>query len=134
MQDAMNSQVASALLGGGLSALAVHNLKQNDDAAYPPSPVLLKRAGDKRVLSQVKIIIRVNYSSPPKHGARIASMILNQPNMRQQWLNELVVVTDRIAKMRQLLRSHLEKIGARGTWNHVTDQIGMFSFTGLTVK
>jgi len=61
-------------------------------------------------------------------------MILNEPNLRQQWLNELVAVTDRITKMRKLLRSTLEKIGAKGTWNHVTDQIGMFSFTGLTVK
>ena len=54
-EDAMNSQAASALLGGGLSAVAVHNLKQYDDPEYPPSPVLVKRAGDKRVLSQVKI-------------------------------------------------------------------------------
>lgn len=87
-----------------------------------------------RVLSQVKILIRVNYSSPPRHGARIAAMILNEPTLRQQWLDELVVVTDRITKMRNLLRSTLEKIGAKGTWNHVTDQIGMFSFTGLTPK
>jgi len=85
-----------------------------------------------RVLSQVKIIIRVNYSSPPSHGARIASAILNDLSLRQQWLDELIAVTDRITKMRKLLRSTLEKIGARGTWNHVTDQIGMFSFTGLT--
>jgi aspartate aminotransferase len=49
-----------------------------------------------KVLSQVKILIRVNYSSPPRHGARIASMILNQPDLRQQWLNELIAVTDRI--------------------------------------
>jgi len=87
-----------------------------------------------KVLSQVKIVIRVNYSSPPRHGARIASMILNEPNLRQQWLDELVAVTDRITKMRKLLRSTLERIGAKGTWTHVTDQIGMFSFTGLTVK
>jgi aspartate/tyrosine/aromatic aminotransferase len=53
-----------------------------------------------KVLSQVKIIIRTNYSSPPKHGARIAAMILNQPELRQQWLNELVVVTNRITDMR----------------------------------
>jgi len=91
------------------------------------------KATAARVLSQVKVIIRTNYSSPPKHGARIASMILNKPQMRQQWLNELVVVTDRITRMRKLLRERLEAVGARGTWNHVTDQIGMFSFTGLTV-
>ena len=87
-----------------------------------------------RVLSQVKIIVRTAYSSPPKHGARIAGMILSDPNMRQQWLDELVAVTDRITEMRNLLRSNLERIGAKGSWEHVTKQIGMFSFTGLSVK
>ena len=43
-----------------------------------------------------------------------------------------MAVTERIAKMRKLLRQHLEDIGAKGSWNHITDQIGMFSFTGLT--
>jgi aspartate/tyrosine/aromatic aminotransferase len=57
-----------------------------------------------KVLSQVKIIVRTNYSSPPKHGARIAAIILNQPEMRQQWLDELVVVTNRITAMRKALR------------------------------
>ena len=94
--------------------------------------------GDKstaaKVLSQVKIIIRTAYSSPPKHGARIAAKILNDPQLRQQWLNELINVTKRMNEMRQLLRSNLERIGARGTWDHVTTQIGMFSFTGLTLK
>lgn len=79
------------------------------------------KATAAKVLSQVKILIRVNYSSPPRHGARIAAMILNQPNLRQQWLDELVAVTDRITAMRNLLRSTLERIGARGTWNHVTE-------------
>lgn len=92
--------------------------------------------GDKqvaaKVLSQVKIIIRTTYSSPPKHGARIASLILNDTQMRNQWLKELVNVTNRITDMRVLLRSNLEKNGAKGTWDHVTTQIGMFSFTGLT--
>lgn len=88
----------------------------------------------EKVLSQLKIIVRVNYSSPPAHGARIASLILNEVPLRNQWLGELVAVTDRITRMRVLLRENLEKIGAPGTWNHVTDQIGMFSFTGLTPK
>lgn len=92
--------------------------------------------GDKdtaeKVLSQLKVVVRVNYSSPPAHGARIASLILNEEPLRKQWLGELVAVTDRITRMRKLLRENLEKIGAPGTWNHVTDQIGMFSFTGLT--
>jgi len=49
-----------------------------------------------RVLSQLKLVIRTNYSSPPKHGARVAGMILSDPVMRQQWLDELIAVTDRI--------------------------------------
>jgi aspartate/tyrosine/aromatic aminotransferase len=87
-----------------------------------------------KVMSQVKIIIRTNYSSPPIHGARIAGMILNDPTMRQQWLDQLVKVTDRITEMRTLLKANLIKNGTKGNWDHVTNQIGMFSFTGLTPK
>ena len=87
-----------------------------------------------RVLSQVKIIVRCNYSSPPKHGARIAAAILNQPSMRQQWLDELVAVTKRMNDMRAALRGAIEAKGVKGDWSHITTQIGMFSFTGLTVK
>ena len=54
--------------------------------------------------------------------------------MRQQWLNELVMVTQRIDAMRKALRQNLEQIGTKGTWDHVTTQIGMFTFTGLTQK
>ena len=63
----------------------------------------------QRVMSQVKIIVRTNYSSPPKHGARIAAAILNDPAMRQQWLDELVVVCARMNDMRNALRGALEK-------------------------
>ena len=87
-----------------------------------------------RVLSQVKIVVRTNYSSPPKHGARIAAAILNNPQMRQQWLDELVAVCARMNDMRNALRGALEKKGVKGDWSHITTQIGMFSFTGLTVK
>jgi aspartate/tyrosine/aromatic aminotransferase len=87
----------------------------------------------ERVMSQVKILIRVMYSSPPRHGAQIAGLILTTPELRQQWLNELVTVTNRMNEMRKLLRGALEKVGAKGSWDHVTNQIGMFSFTGLTV-
>lgn len=76
--------------------------------------------------------MRTNYSSPPKHGARIAGLILSDLKFRQQWLDELVTVTDRMNAMRKLLRAELERIGAKGTWDHITTQIGMFSFTGLT--
>lgn len=87
-----------------------------------------------KVLSQVKIIIRTNYSSPPKHGARIAAMILNDEAMRKAWLDELVEVTKRMNSMRKALRSELERIQVPGDWSHITKQIGMFSFTGLNQK
>jgi len=55
----------------------------------------------------------------------------NEANF-QQWTQELKDMADRILEVRQLLRSGLEKKGTPGTWNHITDQIGMFSFTGLS--
>jgi aspartate/tyrosine/aromatic aminotransferase len=92
------------------------------------------KADAARILSQVKVIVRVNYSSPPKHGARIAAMILNDKDMRAQWFKELIAVTDRINEMRLALRAAVEKIQTPGDWSHITTQIGMFSFTGLTLK
>jgi len=92
------------------------------------------KADADRLLSQIKIIVRSNYSSPPKHGARIASIILNEPAMRAQWFEELIAVTKRINEMRLALRASLEKIQTPGDWSHITTQIGMFSFTGLTLK
>lgn len=89
----------------------------------------------KKVESQIKLIVRANYSSPPIHGARLAGMILDDKEMRQQWLDELVMVTDRITAMRDLLKEKLTAVGAKsstGNWEHITTQIGMFSFTGLT--
>eukprot|EP00746_Dinoflagellata_sp_MGD_P138479 gnl/MRDRNA2_/MRDRNA2_72130_c0_seq2.p1 gnl/MRDRNA2_/MRDRNA2_72130_c0~~gnl/MRDRNA2_/MRDRNA2_72130_c0_seq2.p1 ORF type:complete len:431 (+),score=76.86 gnl/MRDRNA2_/MRDRNA2_72130_c0_seq2:78-1370(+) len=86
------------------------------------------------VLSQLKIIVRQCYSSPPRHGAAIAHKILSTPELKQQWLGELTLMSNRITDMRQALRSAIEKRGTPGTWNHVTDQIGMFTYTGLTTE
>jgi aspartate/tyrosine/aromatic aminotransferase len=82
----------------------------------------------------VKIIVRSNYSSPSIHGARIAGKILINPDNRKQWLGELQAVTDRMNSMRGVLKEALIKNGTRGNWDHITTQIGMFSFTGLTPK
>jgi len=84
-----------------------------------------------RVMSQVKIIIRTNYSSPPKHGARIAGMILTDEALRAEWLQNLKDVTKRMNDMRTALRGKLEELKTPGDWSHITKQIGMFSFTGL---
>lgn len=86
----------------------------------------------KAVLSQLKLVIRPMYSSPPKHGAELVIKILASEDRFKAWQAELTAMANRILEVRSLLREGLEKKGTPGTWNHITDQIGMFSFTGLT--
>ena len=75
------------------------------------------------------------YSSPSRYGAQVVAQVLNNKQNFKEWEDELKnVVAKRIIDMRALLRSTLQKIGAPGTWNHITDQIGMFSYTGLSEK
>ncbi|KAJ2171746.1 aspartate transaminase aat1 [Coemansia sp. RSA 560] len=85
-----------------------------------------------RLESQLKILVRPMYSNPPVHGARIAARVLTDPELRSLWLSEVKLMADRIIGMRVALRSRLEKLGSSVAWNHITDQIGMFCFTGLT--
>ncbi|KAF2141258.1 uncharacterized protein K452DRAFT_287964 [Aplosporella prunicola CBS 121167] len=85
----------------------------------------------KRVDSQVKILVRPLYSNPPVHGARIASTLLNDAALNKQWLGEVKGMADRIIKMRALLKKHLEELGSKHDWSHITNQIGMFAYTGL---
>lgn len=73
------------------------------------------------------------YSTPNRYGAEVVSQILNNKQYLSEWETELKeVVAKRIIDMRHLLRQTLEKIGAPGKWDHITDQVGMFSYTGLS--
>ncbi|XP_077300802.1 glutamate oxaloacetate transaminase 2 [Arctopsyche grandis] len=85
----------------------------------------------KRTLSQIKIIIRPMYSNPPIHGARIVSEILGDASLKAQWLTDVKGMADRIISMRVALQNNLKKEGSQRDWSHITDQIGMFCFTGL---
>lgn len=85
-----------------------------------------------RISSQLAILQRSEISNPPAYGARIASTCLNDPALFAEWEANLRTMSGRIKEMRTALRSKLEELGTPGTWNHITDQIGMFSFTGLT--
>ncbi|KAF2805759.1 uncharacterized protein BDZ99DRAFT_424162 [Mytilinidion resinicola] len=87
-----------------------------------------------RIASQLAIIQRSEISNPPAYGARVASAILNDQALFAQWEEDLRTMSGRIIEMRNHLRSKLEEMGTPGTWNHITDQIGMFSYTGLTEK
>ena len=86
----------------------------------------------KRVASQLAILQRSEISNPPAYGARVASTVLNDPKLFAEWEGDLRTMSGRIIEMRTALRENLEKLQTPGTWNHITDQIGMFSFTGLT--
>jgi len=81
--------------------------------------------------SQIKILVRPLYSNPPIHGARIASKILNDPALNEQWLVEVKGMAERIIEMRALLKKNLEDLGSKHDWSHITNQIGMFAYTGL---
>ncbi|KAI1332351.1 PLP-dependent transferase [Xylariaceae sp. FL0255] len=85
-----------------------------------------------RIASQLAILQRSEISNPPLYGARIASTVLNDPKLFAEWEENLRTMSGRIIDMRKALRGKLEELGTPGTWNHITDQIGMFSFTGLS--
>lgn len=87
-----------------------------------------------RVASQLAILQRSEISNPPAYGAKIASMILNDEILFKEWERDLRTMSGRIIEMRKAFQSHLEKLDTPGTWNHITSQIGMFSFTGLNEK
>lgn len=91
-------------------------------------------AGDaiSRIGSQLTLLQRAEISNPPIYGARIASIVLNDPALFAEWEDNLRTMSGRIISMRKALRAKLEELGTPGTWNHITDQIGMFSFTGLS--
>jgi aspartate aminotransferase len=85
-----------------------------------------------RCLSQIKILIRPMYSNPPISGARIAAEIFNDSKLYGQWLSEVKDMADRVISMRTALKDGLKKAGSTKNWSHITDQIGMFCFTGMT--
>jgi len=87
-----------------------------------------------RVLSQVKRVVRANYSNPPTHGSQVVATVLATPNLRSLWDRELGVMRERMKAMRKLL---VEKIKARvpsADFGFVLKQRGMFSYSGLTTE
>ena len=79
-----------------------------------------------RVESQLKIVVRPMYSNPPVHGARIASTILNKPELYKEWEGEVKHMADRIISMRERLYDNLVAQNTPGEWGHIKSQIGMF--------
>ena len=87
-----------------------------------------------RVLSQVKRVIRTNYSNPPTHGASIVAAVLNSPELRAQWEEELAEMRLRIRGMRIQMVDLLAKNAPQRDFSFVGRQRGMFSYSGLSVE
>lgn len=86
----------------------------------------------KRVLSNVKRIIRTNYSNPPTHGSQVIAAVLSTAEGRKQWDQELGAMRDRIKAMRKALVDGIHKRVPGADWSFILRQRGMFSYTGLT--
>ncbi len=85
-----------------------------------------------RVLSQLKIVIRTNYSNPPTHGAQVVATVLTTPALRKLWAEELAGMRGRIREMRTALVEKLQAAGLKRDMNFILRQQGMFSYSGLS--
>jgi aspartate/tyrosine/aromatic aminotransferase len=83
------------------------------------------------VMSQLKVVIRTNYSNPPAHGGLIVSTVLQDPELRARWVVEVNTMRDRINGMRRLFVDTLKAKGVKRDFSSITQQRGMFSFSGL---
>ncbi|KAL1953243.1 hypothetical protein VTO42DRAFT_3358 [Malbranchea cinnamomea] len=98
---------------------AFHLVCRNQDAA-------------KKARSQIIELQRGEISMPPSYGVRIAEKILSSPDLCADWKQDLITMSSRIKSMRHALYDELKRLGTPGTWEHIINQIGMFSYTGLT--
>ena len=95
------------------------------------SVVCASKEAAARVLSQLKRVIRTNYSNPPTHGAAAVALVLSTPALRTMWEAELAGMRDRIRRMRVELQRRLVAAGANIETEFITRQRGMFSYSGL---
>jgi len=86
----------------------------------------------ERIMSQLRLIIRPMYSSPPKHGSSIVKTVLSDDTLTTQYYTECASMAERIQSMRTKLVEKLAEVGSKHDWSHVAKQIGMFAFTGMT--
>ena len=86
----------------------------------------------QRVVSQLKKHIRPAYSNPPRHGARIVSKILASEEKTNDFVEQCMGMAKRIDSMRTKLKDTLEKLGSSRDWSHITKQIGMFAYSGMS--
>ncbi len=96
------------------------------------SIVTQSRDESVRVLSQLKRVIRTNYSNPPTHGGAVVAAILSTPELRKMWEDELAEMRLRIKNMRAQLVAKLKAAGVKQDFDFIQAQRGMFSYSGLS--
>ena len=131
-----DSYVVRKVIDAGLSFLVATSFSKSfslyGERVGGLSVVTADAAEAKRVLSQVKVVIRTLYSSPATHGAAIVAHVLGDPELRALWEQELAGMRDRIKAMRSGLVAGLAAAGVAEDMSFITDQVGMFSYSGLT--
>jgi aromatic-amino-acid transaminase len=85
-----------------------------------------------RLLSQLKRVVRTNYSNPPVHGGKVVATVLTTPELRQLWEDELAAMRVRIKQMREAFVTKLKEKAPSHDFAFVRDQVGMFSYSGLS--
>ncbi|ORX60077.1 aspartate aminotransferase [Piromyces finnis] len=96
--------------------------------------VTSKKEYSLRCQTQLAKISRAIVSNAPRFGAEIANIVLNTPELTEEWYDNLKTMSSRIIEMRKQLHQYLVELKTPGSWDHIVDQIGMFSYTGLNVK
>jgi aromatic-amino-acid transaminase len=134
---AEDGAVIRQFLSGGVESFFVATSFSKSFSLYGErvgalSVVCASKDETTRVLSQLKITIRTNYSNPPTHGAQVVATVLDTPALRAQWEEELAGMRQRIKQMRGLLAEKLVAAGVQQDFSFITRQRGMFSYSGLS--
>ena len=133
---AQDGAVISKFVGAGLSFLVATSFSKSfslyGERVGALSVLCENKDEADRVLSQLKICVRTNYSTPQIHGATVVATVLNTPALRAQWEEELAEMRVRIKAMRSSLVNGLKAAGVKQDMSFITSQIGMFSYSGLT--
>ncbi len=132
-QDAYAVRLASEKLNNFMVANSFSkNFGLYNERVGGLSVVLENNSIAEKVLSQLKICIRRNYSNPPSHGAAIVTTILNTPELKNEWESELSEMRESISSNRTKLLDAFKRIGTKKDFSYMSEQQGMFSFTGLS--
>jgi aspartate/tyrosine/aromatic aminotransferase len=120
----------------GQPFLVANSFSKNFGLYQERTGALHVAAGDAdeaaRILSQLQVIVRTNYSNPPAYGAHLVSKILGDESMRRTWESEVAEMRRRIRQMREQMVQSLKDIGVAQDFSFLLDQSGMFSFSGLS--